>query len=775
VSAIGASVPRGGGYERVTGAQLFLADLRLPDALHAKLVTLDCARARVAAIDTSAAALVPGVRLIMTAADLPQPVPRFGPQFKDRPVLAAGETLYHGEPVAAVAAETEDAAIEAARLVRVEYEELPAVFTISGALAPDAPLVRDPALRPDDPLAGTNVLREHRFGWGDVDEAPADVVVEHTYTFPMVTHFAIEPHGCMAAPDGDGITCWSTIQHPYQLQKALAGILRLPLAKVHVLAPDLGGGFGGKQSPKFEPLVALMALAAGRPVRLVLTLEETFQAVRRAATEIRVRTGLLRDGSLAFQDIHSDYLIGAYADTADRIVAKSSYVACGPYRVPAARIVARTILSHTTPSCAMRGIGTPQVNWAVESNLDEAARQLGIDGLTIRLSNLAAHGDQFIPGDTPADGDWPQVVRRAAQLIGWAGQPPQGHGRGIACGLKAGPTSGLSYATVRMLADGSVLVYAGTSEMGQGARTVFAQIAAQELGVPLERVTVVMGDTNIVPFDLQTSASRSTVMMGTAVVRACQEIREQLRQLVAMAEGIDASSVAVENGAVRLLDRELPLADALTRGLGKLGGELTGNGEMRKEAEPDHPLGGTPAFYEFNCTAVEGRVDEATGETILTRYVTVTDVGKSLNPDHVRGQDEGSAVMGLGHALMEHYIFDDAGRIRNLGAIDYRIPTSLDLPVEMLSEVIENGDGPGPYGAKGIGEGAALCVAPAVAAAVCDATGAIIRDLPLTPERVWTALQAAKQTSGLATDLSPHDARDDGPAPLVPAGEEYSR
>ncbi len=228
----------------------------------------------------------------MTAADLPQPMPRFGPQFEDRPVLAVGEATYHGEPVAAVAAETKDAAEEAAGLVRVRYEELPAVVTLAAALAPDAPLVQEPALRPGDPLAHSNVRKVHTVGWGDVEATPADLVVEHTYTFPMVTHFAIEPHAFMAAPDGDGIAVWSSIQHPYWLQRILARLLDLPLARVRVLAPDPGGGFGGKQHTKYEPLVAFMALRAGRPVRLVLTLEESFQAVRRAAAEVRVRTGL---------------------------------------------------------------------------------------------------------------------------------------------------------------------------------------------------------------------------------------------------------------------------------------------------------------------------------------------------------------------------------------------------------------------------------------------------------------------------------------------------
>ena len=740
---VGESPPRVGGVERVTGRQQYVADIHLEDVLHVKLVSLDVARARINAIDASAALAVPGVRLVMTASDLPDPMPRFGPQLRDRPVLAVGETKFHGDPVAAVAAETLDAAEEAARLVRVDFEELPAVHTVAAALAPDAPLVQDPSRRPNDSLAGTNVLREHRYGWGDLDtaEREADIVVEGAYAFPMVTQFAIEPHAFMAARNGDGIVVWSAIQHPNWLQRVIADLVRLPLSKVRIIAPDPGGGFGGKQHAKYEPLVAFMALRLERPVRLVLTLEETFQAVRRGAAEIRVRSGFRRDGTLVFRDIDADYLIGAYADIADRTVAKGSYTSGGPYCCPAVRIVARSVLSHTVPSTAFRGFGNPQQIWATESNMDDAARQLGIDPLELRLRNLARTGDPFIPGDTPADGEWPETLRRAAELIGWGDHVPAGRGRGIAVGLKEGPTTGLSYSTVRLLADGSVVVYAGTSDMGQGARTIFAQIAAGELGAPIEWVTVVMGDTAVVPYDQQTSASRSSVLMGNAVLNACRDVQSKLRAMAARLEGADESEVTVDRGVVTLPGgREEPIRDVLVRGLGRLGGEVIGVGEMRKEAQPDHPLGGTAAFYEFNATAVEVEVDRDTGDVTVVRHVTVSDVGKALHPGQVRGQDEGAAVMGLGHTLMEHYIYDDTGRLRNLGAIDYRIPTSMDLPLEMTSDAIENGDGPGPYGAKGMSEGALLCVAPAVAAAVRDATGVVIRDLPLTPERVWRAL-----------------------------------
>jgi CO/xanthine dehydrogenase Mo-binding subunit/aerobic-type carbon monoxide dehydrogenase small subunit (CoxS/CutS family) len=737
---VGANVRRFGGRERVSGTQQFLADIALPDMLHVKLVTLDAARARIISIDTAEARAVPGVVDIITARDLPKPVPRFGPVYKDRPVLAVGETKYHGEPVAAVAAESIEAAKLAVSLVRVEYETLPAVFSLAGALAAGAPLVQDPALRAGDPLAATNVLKERRYGWGDVDAAKADVVVENSYSFPMVTHFAIEPHGFMASAEKDVLKIWSPVQHPFLLQRIMADLFDLPLTQVRVFAPDPGGGFGGKQNPKLEPLVTYFSLRTGRPCRLVLSLEETFQAVRRTAAEIHVRTGFTRTGDLLLQDIKSDFLIGAYADIAERVMTKANYLGCGPYRTPNARIHARAVLSHTTPSCAFRGFGAPQIAWAVESQMDAAARELGLDGLNIRMRNLAGKGDEIVRGDVPADGNWPESVRRAADAVGWNTPLALGRGRGIAVGIKSGATTGLSNSTVRLLADGSVIIYAGTSDMGQGARTIFAQLAADALGAPLEKVSVVMGDTTVVPFDLQTSASRSTVFMGTAITRACEDIHEQLREMAADLLGCATSEVRAGSGMMNLPDGELSIAEFIAGKLGGWSGELIGNGRMRKPTVRDHPLGGTPAFYEFNCTAFEVEVDTDTGEILIHKHVTVGDVGKALNPLQVEAQDEGAAIMGLGHTLMEHIILDGQGRISNLGALDYRIPTTKDVPLALQAFSVENADGPGPYGSKGVSEGALLCTAPALAAALTQATGVVIRDLPLTPERVWRAI-----------------------------------
>ena len=721
---IGSSLPRLGAVDRVTGAQQYAGDIRLDNAVQVKLVSLACAHARIIAIDTREAARVPGLRRIFTAKDLPQPVPRFGPVYADRPLLAVGETKFSGEPVAVVLADTEDAAETAAREVRVDHEELPAVLSIEAALCEDAPLVQDPMLRPDDSLAGTNTLQQWQFGWGNMNDAPADLVIENDYTFPMVTHFAIEPHAFLAAPDANGVTIWSPTQHPYVLQRVVSAALRLPIARVRIIAPDPGGGFGGKGWPKLEPLMAWLALEVRRPVRLVLTLEETFQAARRTSARIHARTGFSLDGRIVFQDIDANFLLGAYADIGGRVVSKASYSACGPYRVQHARIVARALLSHTTPSTAFRGFGTPQASWAVESQLNDAAAQLGLDAVEIRRRNLAAKGEAFNPNDTPADGNWNEALAKAARAIRWETTLATNRGRGIALGLKSSSTASRSVAIVRLHFDGSASVLCGTSDMGQGARTVLMQIAAQELGIEPERIAIVMGDTSVVPFDSSTSASRSTVFMGNAVIGACASIKSQVEAIVAATKGAT---------------KEMTFDDLLKAHFGPVRGELVGIGEAGNAYEPGHPLGGRAAFWELMCAACEVEVDPETGAVTVHKLSLVSDVGKALNPHQVEAQDEGAAVMGLGHTLMEQLVLGSDGRILNLGSLDYRIPSIKDAPLELHCDLVENADGPGPYGAKGAGEGGTLAVAAAIGAAINQAAGITLRDLPLTPEKIWRA------------------------------------
>jgi CO/xanthine dehydrogenase Mo-binding subunit len=742
---IGRSHERVGARDRVTGALRYTADLSFDDVLHVKLVHLSSARSAIKGIDRGEALRMPGVACVLIAEDLPQPIARFGPAFADRPILAAGETKFFGEPVAAVAAETRDAAEAAAALVQVEAEPLPAVLSVEQALDPQSALVQDPSLRPGDPLAHTNVLREWTFGWGNPAAAAADLVIEHDYQFPMVTHFAIEPHVFIGAPDGNGVTIWTPTQHPFVLQRVVAAALKWPIARVRIVAPDPGGGFGGKGWPKFEPLLAVLALRLGRPVRLVLTLEETFQAARRTSARIHAKTRFDREGRIVSQELNTDFLIGAYADIGVRVVSKASYAACGPYRTPNSKVTARALLSHTTPSTAFRGFGTPQASWAVESQLTEAAGVLGIDPVEIRRRNLARKGEAFIPNDTPADGDWAAALVSAERAIDWHAPLGKNRGRGIALGLKSSSTASASLAIVRLHYDASVSVLSGTSDMGQGARTVLAQIAGKELGVSPDRIVITLGDTSIVPYDSSTSASRSTVFMGNAVIKACGEIRRQLRAVAARALGVDESAIDVAPGEVRTTNGMLSYAEVMQAGLGPPRGEIIGIGEERGGGYvATHPLGGRPEFWEFMCTAVEVEVEPDTGMVDVTRLVLARDVGKALNPKQVEAQDEGAAVMGVGHSLMEELILDDRGRIVNLGAMDYRIPTIQDIPRDLHSVLIENEDGPGPYGAKGAGEGGILGIAGAIGAAVNRAVGVTIRELPLTPERVWRAIRSAR-------------------------------
>lgn len=744
---IGSNPRRVGGPDRVTGAQRFAADIAIEEMLHVALVHIDCGHARVETIDTDDALGVEGVIRVFTDEDFPKDT-RFGPRFQDRPVIASGETRFHGEPVAAVVGVSREAARAGAESVGVGYVELPGVYDIDTALDPDSPLVVEPDLRRrDDPLRESNVRERWDWGWGDVESIGADHVVEGTYEFPMVTHFSIEPHVFMAAPEEGGVAVWSSIQHPYILQRTIAQMLDLPISKVRVHAPDPGGGFGGKGYPKYEPLVAMIAMAVGRPVRLVLSLEETFQAVRRTNARISLRTGFSTDGDLLFVDSVADFMMGAYADIAPRVINKSTYFAAGPYKASAVRALARGLMSHTTPSTAFRGFGAPQMAWAIESQMDAASRALGMDRVEIRLRNLAGRGEEIVRGDRPADGDWRQSVRTAAAEVGWDEPLPPGHGRGIAVGLKASATAGASYCILRLLHDSSVVLIAGTSDMGQGARTILSQLVSESLGVPLDRVSLVMGDTAVVPFDYSTSASRSTVFMGNAVLDACQRAIADLCGLLAERHGVPAVEVGFAPGEVTIGDESLTLPDALMTLFADVPGEIIAAGSERGEGEPGHPLGGPAAFYEFSCTASEVSVDTETGEFELVKHITVADVGKALNPQQVEMQDEGAAVMGLGHTLMEHLILDDHGRIANLGALDYRIPTFKDLPTSMKSILVENGDGPGPGGAKGAGEGGLLATAPAIAGAITEATGVVIRDLPLTPERVWRALHTGQDES----------------------------
>jgi len=741
MSLIGKSVKRVGIEERISGTLKFAADIKFSNVLHVKLVRLDVSRARIDAIDTAEASQLPGVRFILTDKDLPNPIPRYGPLYDDQPIIATGETKFFGDPVAAVVAESEDIAARAAKLVKVNFEELPGVYSIEDALASEAPLVQDPSLRARKDLANTNIFDEWTFGWGDPDHTDADLIIEDQFTFPMTTHFAIEPHVFIAAPEHDGVCIWSTVQHPFLLQRVVSRALDIPLSKVRIISTELGGGFGGKGYPKFEPLMAFLAMKLNQPVRLVLSLEETFLLGRRNSSKVRIKAGFHKDGKLAFMKVFADYMIGAYANINPRVVAKAALAGCGIYNPPNVHIHARAILTHTVPGTAFRGFGAPQIMWPLDSIMDMAAKSLNIDRLEIRLKNLPKRGEIFIHGEKPCDGDWAEGLTKAAKAIDWDSPLPPNHGRGLGIGVKTPAPATVSQAMVRMHHDGSLTVLVGTSEMGQGSRSVMVQLAADAMGIPMDRINIINADTGAVPFDSVTASSRSTVFMGNAVQDACNDLKGKLREITAQHFEVLPENVDIQNGTVAIPGRKISYKDVLFTKFGIFSGEIIGLGTYQEGLVSSHPLGGGVSFYEVIFAAAEVELDEETGFSHIKKLVTVGDIGKAINPLAVETQDEGGAMQGLGHSLMEHLIMDERGRILNLGALDYRIPTTMDTPDVLKSMLVENRDGSGPSGAKGTGESGIMPIGAAIGLAIGEAAGVFFHDLPLTPERVWKVLQ----------------------------------
>jgi CO/xanthine dehydrogenase Mo-binding subunit len=768
-AVVGQSVPRVDGRDKVTGRARYVTDLAVAGMVHAKLWRSPVPHARIAGVDIARAAAAPGVLSVCTARDLPVRSLHFGPAFRDQPILAHEVVRHAGEPVVAVIADTEAHAAAALGLVDVRLDHLPAVTSLEAALAADAPLLHPDLERAGHfrdlaglrPVAGTNVCHRIEHGHGDVEAgmARADLVVEGTFTYPALSHWALEPHCVIARAEPDGITVWSGTQHPFPVRKELAEVFGVPLSHVQVVVPLMGGAFGGKCYTKIEPLAAALSARVRRPVRLGLSAEESAFTISRHAVVCHLRTGVMRDGTLVAREVRLRLDTGAYADIGPRVTTKAAHRAAGPYRIPAVRIDARCVYTNHVPAGAYRGYGTPQVAWACESHMDVIAERLGLDPLELRLRNLLRRGEAPAPGDTAIDGDLAEAARRAAHGIGWSGRasgPDPGArpgggvtgrtagdvGQGLACAIKdGGGTHTVSMAAVRINADGSVSVLAGSVEIGQGARTVLAQIAAETLGVPVACVSVLPTDTALTPFDQGTSASRSTTLMGLAVQRAAEDARAQLLELAAGALEVEARGLDVAEGVIRGGARTPSVREVIVDHYGLVGGEILGLGSFVPSATTG-TLGGATVFWESAAGAAEVVVDRDTGEVRVRRYVSVADVGRAINPRLCEGQDVGGSMQALGPALFEARATED-GQLLNPGLLDYRLPAFPDLPEALESVLIENGDGPGPFGAKGLGEGATFCPAAAVGNALARAVGVRITDLPLTPERVWRALRDA--------------------------------
>jgi CO/xanthine dehydrogenase Mo-binding subunit len=771
---VGRSIDRKDGLAKVTGAAEYLGDLTIPNVVYAALVRSPLPHATIAAVDATRARALPGVLAAVTAQDLGElGARRFGSYTKDQYVLAREKVRYEGEPVVAVVAEDRVTAVRAARLVDVEYAERPAVADVVSALAEGAPLVHEEA----PPLgrqgkwaavAGTNICARVVLEEGDVAAGfrQADVVLERTYTFPPVFHYTLEPHGAIASVAPTEVTVWTNTGHPYQLRQELADTFGLPLARIRVVVPYVGGSFGGKSFPKLEPLAAALSWKAGRPVQVLNGVEGSMRTNRRHAARCTMKIGVKRDGTLVAKECRILLDTGGYADSGPLVAEKASIRALGPYRVPHYRIEAVAVYTNTSPAGSYRSIGGPQSVWATESLMDEVADALEMDPLDLRLGNILHRGEIVQKDLRPMDADLGDDLRRLAKTMEEVdrGRRPTGvMGRGLAVAIANPADLPISTAIVRLHYDGSMTILCSLVEVGQGLHTVLAQIAAEELGIAPELVAVVSPDTRYGPYDWSSGASRGTTIMGTAVQRAVRDIKEQLRALAAESAGVAVDEVTVADGRVHVAGQSLDPGAVIRQWWGRPAGEVIGRGYVRN-------LGLSPAFWEIGMGGAEVEVDRDTGQVHLRAYTCLADVGRAINPRQCEAQDVGAVVMGLGPALFEHMVFSASGSLLNPSMIEYRVPLVTDLPRTLEAVLVENGDGTGPFGAKGMGEGGGLSVAPAIANAVVRATGVRIRDLPLTPERVWRALRDAERESRTPATANP--ARESRSAPAPPGRDE---
>lgn len=773
-SYVGKEVPRLDAVEKVTGAALYTADLKFQGLLYARLLKSPYAHAKIVRIDTSKAERLPGVHAVLTGEEIPY---RFGIYMSDKYMLAYKKTRYVGEPVVAVAAESEELAEEAAELIEVEYEELPAVFDPREALKEGVPLVHedlDKYLHAPFifPKAGTNIANHFKLRKGDVEKGfkEADVIVENEFTQPMVQNVQMEPHVSIGQWHPNGrIDVWTSAQSPFAVRYLLSVGLSVPLHRITVRVPFLGGGFGGKAGLHWEPLVVLLSRkAGGRPVKLLMTREEEFNtAAVRQGMYARIKTGVKRDGRITAEEILYIWDSGAYADYAVNIARAAGYSCTGPYDVPNVKCDSLTVYTNHPYGTAYRGFGHVEFHWATERQMDLVAREIGMDPLEFRLKNAALPGKVTPTGEVLADdcGRVDQCLKAVAEELGW-GKPREKRtengklqGIGIAALWKAPamPSYTSSSAIVKLNEDGTVLLSLGLTEMGQGTETAFAQMVAQELKIPLEKVNVVRErNTDTAPYSWQTVASRGTFMDGNAVLRAVDDLKRKIKETASDLLGYPPESIAIADGyafVAREPDKRVSLAQIATCGVLPDGrgvrGPLLGYGYYTAEGltflDPETGQGRPALMWTFGAQGAEVEVDPETGDLRILKVVTALDLGKALNPLLVKGQIYGGVVQGLGTTVMEEFIFDEKGRLLNNNLTDYKIFRTQDIPDKFVPILIENPQRNAPYGARGIGEHPTIGIAAAVANAIYDATGVDFFDLPITRERLWKGLKGVKK------------------------------
>jgi CO/xanthine dehydrogenase Mo-binding subunit len=724
---VGERIRRPDAPDKVKGTARYIEDLAFHGSLHAGVLRSPHAHARILRLDVTRARTLPGVHAVLTARDIPGKnlVPMVQ---SDWPVLAADGTRHVGESIALVAAESPEQVRAALAAIEVEYEPLSPVFD------------------PEAALARGEVFQRYRIRRGDAEAAfarPGLVVVEGTYHTPYQEHAYIEPNGMIGVPDGmGGVTVYGSLQCPFYVQKAVASALGCDLAQARIVQTVTGGGFGGKEDVPSVPgaQVALLAMATGRPVRLIFTREEDMAVMsKRHPGRIRCRTAATREGELVAFEV--DYLLdgGAYATLSPIVLFRGAAHACGPYRVPNVKVDAAAARTHKVPCGAFRGFGEPQVVFACESQMDRLAEALGMDPLALRRRNALRLGDVTMTGQRLTESvGFDEVLDRVAASCDWertraeyaSDSGPVRRGIGFAAchygvGLGAlGRHLNPAGANVVVAGDGSVTIAVGTTEIGQGMVTVLSQIAADALGCPVELVKVVEADTSRVPDSGPTVASRTTVMSGNAIRDAVAKIRAAMEPVIA--------------------DAGLPWREAVALCVQKQVGLAAQGWAVPPTTRFDLEAGQGDAYicYAFSANAVEVECDTRTGETRVLRVHSGHDVGRCINPTTGEGQVEGGVVQGLGYALVEEHALVE-GRILNDQFSTYIIPTTLDTP-EIRTLLVEHEYSWGPYGAKGLGETPIIPVAPAVTAAIRHATGVRLDRIPATPERVWEALQARR-------------------------------
>ncbi|HCW78812.1 MAG TPA: aldehyde oxidase [Gemmatimonadetes bacterium] len=772
-AVIGSGMRKVDGLEKSTGRAVYTDDVTLPGMLHGKILRSPHPHARIVSIDTSRAEALDGVHAVITGRDMPI---QYGiiPWTQDEYPLCLDRVRYIGDGVAAVAAIDEDTAIEALSLIRVEYQELPAFFDPHLALNADGstPYVHDAK---KEGWNG-NITKVVELEFGDIEGGmeKADVVVEGDYFFEGTTHAAIEPHCAIGQWDGVGrLTVWSATQVPHYLHRELARVLEIDQAQVRVLQPLVGGAFGGKSEPfDLEFCVGKLSMKTGRPVKILYTREEVFYSHRgRHPFHMHYRTGATKDGKLSSIDAKILLDGGAYASFGLVTTYYSGQLLCAPYEMPAYRFDSTRVYTNK-PACGpKRGHGSVQPRFAFEVQIDKLAERVELDPIEFRRRNFIGENTRTINELRVTSNGFLECLSSVEAASAWGEKfrsLPFGRGIGIAGSTYISGTNYPIYpnempqSAVQMQIDrsGRVAVFSGASEIGQGCDSVVAYIAAEELGVPLEWVRVLRGDTDFTPVDLGAYSSRVTFMLGNAAIDAATRLRTMVQGSVSKSWGVKSSEVLLSGGLAlwaQDTSKHIPIAEAFNLAEaehGTLG--ATGWYNTPKDVHGEYrggTIGASPA-YSFTAHVAEVDVDIETGVVEVRKIWIAHDCGRALNPVLVEGQMEGSAYMGAAEAIMEEQIFKDvdhgrAGLHNAPSLLDYRIPTSLDTP-ELESLIVESIDPEGPYGAKEAGEGPLHPSIPAIANAIYDAIGVRVDRLPFSPPNVWRAIQRARDEGKLS-------------------------